>query len=448
MIPGLLITEGPKKGTYIQLKEKEPFWIGRSLRANFTIEGDTTVSNKHCQFLLTGSKLCMKDESRNGTRLNSRKIQNAWVILKIADTVRIGGTTHFQVVDVDASGETEEFFDINACLDDVKQRESFPEDRRALKNLGPYEILDLIGSGSFGAVYRSFSKELNRSIALKVFTRREEPTNKFMGRFLREAELLKKLSNPFLIHLYDAGEVEQDGVVYNYMAIEYFAGVNLTHHLTAHNGKISWSRVLKILIQTSEALQHMHENGVIHRDLKPDNILYDHIKNVAKIIDLGLGKCITDEERTTFCVTKTGSGLGTPNYMPIEQWKEAKNVNATADIYSLGATAYYLLTGTPPYFKYDDYLELLQAINEHKIIPLETVCPPEVPEELVRLVKKMMSYESKKRHSNARHLLDELYALAQQYGVSVDDIEKRLIKYQNHLLKGMLTMPPPSSGSF
>ena len=68
MIPGLLITEGPKKGTYIQLKEKEAFWVGRSLRADFVIEGDTTISNKHCQFLLTGTKLCMKDESRNGTR--------------------------------------------------------------------------------------------------------------------------------------------------------------------------------------------------------------------------------------------------------------------------------------------------------------------------------------------------------------------------------------------
>ncbi|MEK7486938.1 MAG: FHA domain-containing serine/threonine-protein kinase [Planctomycetota bacterium] len=427
MIPGLLVTasskklatEPSKKGIYIRFQEKEPFWLGRSIKADFMIDGDTTVSNRHCQFLLTGNKLCMKDESRNGTRLNSRNIHNTWTLLKLTDIIRVG-STHFQVVDVDSSSNTSEI-EASACQEDINQQEKLSGDLHPILNLGPYQNIETIGSGSFGTVYKSFHKNWQMLLALKVFTRGQEPTHNFMGRFLREADLLKRLNNPFLIRLYDAGEIQQEGTTFNYMAMEYFPGVNLTDHLTTHL-KISWQKVLKILIQTAEALEHMHSYEVIHRDIKPDNILYNDVKEVAKIIDLGLGKCITDEERTTFCITRTGSGLGTPNYMPIEQWKEAKNVNKTADIYSLGATAYYLLSGTPPYSKYNDYLELLQAINENKLIPLSEVCYPETPEELVRLITKMMSHHTKDRHSSAEELLSDLSKIAQKYQISIEEI--------------------------
>jgi serine/threonine protein kinase len=407
MIPGLLVTEGLNKGRYIQFPEKEPFWIGRSEEMDFKIPKDSVVSNRHCYFLRTGESLCMKDQSRNGTRLNNRKIHNSWAILKLMDIVCIGHT-HFQVIDVDAnSPEEDTTYDIDAIREDYEKSEKDAENSKTLTALGPYRNIEMIGSGAFGVVYKSLHEDWNKLVALKVFTGKEEPDDRFMGRFLREANLLKKLTHPSLIQLYDAGRIEKGNVTYNYIATEYFPGVNLHYHLKIY-GAMSWSKVVRILHQILQGLIHMHANNVIHRDIKPENILYNDIKQVAKLIDLGLGKSLTDEDRSTFCITKTGSGLGTPYYMPIEQWKEAKSAREPADIYALGATVYDLLTGFPPYGECKDDLEVFQAVRAQKLTPLERLCSEGTPLKLIDVIKTMMAYDPTDRYGSAQEVLEEL----------------------------------------
>ena len=414
MIPGLLVTEGEKKGLYLRIPEEKIFWIGRVPANDFFIENDPMVSGKHGQFLLKGTILYFKDQSRNGTRLNSRKIHQSWAVLKLTDILRIGAT-HLQVIDVDENTDLidSQNFDVNACLQDLEKREEFEGDSTSFHPIGAYYPIAPIGSGAFGVVYKAVHKERKKLVAMKVFTAKDEPTLNFMGRFLREAELLKKLNHPHLIRLYDAGQIEQPLPPKNYIAMEYFPGVNLRYHLRAH-GKMPWQKVLKILMQLAEALDHMHQQGVIHRDLKPDNILYNDIKGIAKIIDLGFGKCILDEERRTLFITQTGSSLGTPYYMAPEQWVEAKYVTESADIYSLGATAYCLLAARPPYTS-QDYLELFRAVSQQKFTPLETLCLPDTPKEFIRIIYTMMASDLKKRYSTSRKLLKELHAIALKY---------------------------------
>lgn len=407
MVPGLLVTEGDKKGLYIKIPENKLFWIGRNLTTDFQINEDKAVSNRHCSLLRKGSELYLTDESRNGTRLNARKIHKTTILLKLTDIFCIG-ETYFQVVDVDPLASTVSM-DINEYRQDIREAEKSSE-IPMLREFGEYQIIELIGTGSFGVVYKAIHPRFEQLVALKVFANHPDPSQKFMGRFLRESELLKKLSHPLLICLYDAGHIEIQNVPYQYIAMEYFPGVNLTYHVKEY-GKLPWKKVYSILFQVASALQYMHKNKIIHRDLKPHNILYNPIKNTLKIIDLGFGKCLTDEDRSVFYITKTGSGLGTPYYMPIEQWKSAKSVTERADIYSLGATAYYLLSGNHPYHICGSYLEVLEALSLRQLTPLETLSFPDTPPKLFEIIYKMMSFEPEERYVSCEELLQALCVL-------------------------------------
>jgi serine/threonine protein kinase len=415
MIPGLLITEGLKRGIYIQFPEGRPFWVGRTKDSDFVIDPDPMISAKHCLFLRRGSQLAMKDESTNGTRLNGRKVHHSRSLLKYADILRIGNT-HFQVVDLDDTESQSKLFDFQACMEDLQKQEQFPDDNRHLRTIGPYLNIEVIGSGSFGTVYKAVHVRLQKLVALKVFTNLEELGSEFEGRFLREIELLRKLDHPSIIRLYDTGTLRLEKESRSYLALEYFQGVNLSDHLKAQ-GAIPWQKVLKILFQITKALDYMHHIGVLHRDLKPDNIMYNDFKGVAKIIDLGLGKCILDQERETLCITQPNSSMGTPNFMPIEQWGSAKEVDERADIYSLGATAYTLLSNHLPYGVHKDFTQLYRYVVEHKLIPLAQLCPAEVPPIVIKMVEKMMAFDANSRFSTSKKLLDHIQEVSHSFQV-------------------------------
>ncbi|GAF96207.1 unnamed protein product, partial [marine sediment metagenome] len=194
------------------------------------------------------------------------------------------------------------------------------------------EILELIGCGGMGAVYKARQPKLNRLVALKILPRDAGRDPKFTERFAREARALASLSHPNIVALHDFGET--DGLCY--FVMEYVAGTNLREALRC--GKFSSSDALEVVPRICDALQYAHEEGIVHRDIKPENILLDQ-RGRIKIADFGLAKLLTAEGERD-CLTATRQVVGTPHYMAPEQTERPLEVDHRADIYSLGVVFY------------------------------------------------------------------------------------------------------------
>lgn len=211
------------------------------------------------------------------------------------------------------------------------------------------EILEFIGKGGMGAVYKARQKQLNRIVALKILPPQAATGAGFAERFAREARALAKLNHPHIVTLYEFGQA--DGLFYFLM--EYVDGITLRQLLGS--GRISPREALAIVPQICEALQFAHDEGIVHRDIKPENILLDkkgQVKiadfGVAKIVAEGLSEAAEDSPATSGELTAVGSTLGTPQYMAPEQIKNSAEVDHRADIYSLGVVFYQMLTGELP----------------------------------------------------------------------------------------------------
>ena len=408
MLPGLLLTEGTKRGLYLKFEEGAPFWIGRSETANFMIKHDPLISNLHCCLIRKGSQLALKDESTNGTKVNGCKVHNEIILLKNTD-ILVVGEWHFQVVDLEQASEESIKFDVDRCLKSYEQGKGNLD--KTLHEIGPYLPIEVIGSGAVGIVYKAIHRDTKKLVALKILPSSRQVDPEFVQRFFREVRLLQKLEHPNIIQLFDHDTIQKQDERWSYIALEYFQGVDLHAHLKTY-GPLSYPKVLKIFHQISKALVYMHEQGILHRDLKPHNILYNDIQELAKIVDLGFGKCIQQEERQTYFRTTTGSALGTPDFMPIEQWHYLKNVDVRADIYSLGATIYFLLAGEPPHGIQSDVISLYHAVLEKKMIPLEEKISKDLPKEALSLICRMLAFEAEERPASMKDVLNEVTQLS------------------------------------
>jgi predicted Ser/Thr protein kinase/type II secretory pathway pseudopilin PulG len=211
------------------------------------------------------------------------------------------------------------------------------------------EVLEFIGQGGMGAVYKVRQKQLDRIVALKILPPQAASGPGFAERFAREARALAKLNHPHIVTLYEFGQA--DGLFYFLM--EFVDGTNLRQVLNA--GRIAPKEALAIVPQICEALQFAHENGIVHRDIKPENILLSRegrVKiadfGVAKIVAEGLNEAAGTPVAPAGELTEAGSTIGTPQYMAPEQIKNSAEVDHRADIYSLGVVFYQMLTGELP----------------------------------------------------------------------------------------------------
>lgn len=200
------------------------------------------------------------------------------------------------------------------------------------------EILDLIGHGGMGFVYKARQKNLGRIVALKILSASlmNDPT--FAERFSREARAMAMMNHPNIISIYDFGCREQS----HYLVMEYVDGLNLRQ--IVQGAELSPAETLQLIPQLCDALQYAHDRGVVHRDIKPENVLVSQ-EGAVKIADFGLAK-LTDPNN--FTLTQTKQVMGTPNYMAPEQREKPVSVDHRADIYSLGVVIYELLTGELP----------------------------------------------------------------------------------------------------
>ncbi|MBM3991785.1 MAG: serine/threonine protein kinase [Planctomycetes bacterium] len=203
-----------------------------------------------------------------------------------------------------------------------------------------YELVELIGRGGMGAVYKAVQKGLQRTVAIKVLPADAAADPTFAERFTREGRALARLDHPNIVGIHDSGVA---GGLY-YFVMEFVDGANLRQMVRA--GKVEPVQALGIVSQVCEALQYAHEEGIVHRDIKPENILVDR-RGRVKIADFGLAKLL-GAAQTDLNLTRTQQAMGTPHYMAPEQWEKPAEVDHRADIYALGVVFYELLTGELP----------------------------------------------------------------------------------------------------
>src|SRR5262245_55159061 len=245
------------------------------------------------------------------------------------------------------------------------------------------ELLELLGRGGMGAVYKARQKNLDRIVALKVIPPEAAKDPTFAERFQREARAMARLNHANIVTVYDFGQV---GEVY-YLLMEYVDGVNLRHALRAAH--LAPTETLAIVPQICDALQYAHDQGVVHRDIKPENILLDRLGRV-KIADFGLAKML-GKGPDNFTLTATQQIMGTPRYMAPEQVERPSSVDHRADIYSLGVVFYEMLTGELPMGRFEP--------PSHKV---------QVDVRIDHVVLRTLEKEPERRYQRASQLKTEL----------------------------------------
>ncbi|MHC5540123.1 serine/threonine protein kinase, partial [Singulisphaera rosea] len=260
-----------------------------------------------------------------------------------------------------------------------------------LANHPDYEIRRELGRGGMGVVYLAHNTMMGRDEVLKVMGRQIMERPGVLGRFQREIRAVAKLHHPNIVAAYAAFRIE-GGLVF---AMEYIEGLDLAKLVRA-KGPLSVAHAAYFAHQAALGLQHAHEKGLIHRDIKPHNLMLtpDGKARVVKVLDFGLAKA-SREENGDGGLTTEGQALGTPDYIAPEQILNAHDVDIRADLYSLGGTLFYLLTGRPP-FQCTSLYDVYQAHISRDAEPLNVI-RPEVPAELAALVAKMLAKEPRRR---------------------------------------------------
>jgi eukaryotic-like serine/threonine-protein kinase len=211
--------------------------------------------------------------------------------------------------------------------------------KRSTRELAGFTLISRLGSGGMGTVYKARQKSLDREVALKVLPPKLAQDEIFIQRFFREARAVAKLNHPNIVQGIDVGEASG----YFYFAMEFVEGATLKD-IIHQRGAMPEKEALDIIEQMSKGLAHAHAHGLVHRDIKPDNVLID-LHGTAKLCDLGLARGTKGDS----ALTQTGITLGTPHYISPEQARSEATLDARADLYSLGATWFHLIAGTPPY---------------------------------------------------------------------------------------------------
>jgi serine/threonine protein kinase len=263
-----------------------------------------------------------------------------------------------------------------------------------------YRILSKIGRGSTGTVYRARDLALDRDAAIKVLHRELAEHEEIKARFAREARAAARLSHPNVIPVYTTGE--EEGVPY--LVMEYFDGVPLDRYLE-QRGRLGPEETVSILLQCLDALEHAHDQGILHRDLKPQNLLYSETSKRLKIVDFGLAKALSAGRFET----AAGTLLGSPPYMSPEQIR-GRPLTPASDLYSAGVVAFEMLCHSPPFDSQNVSGCLYHAVHTPAPSPRERV--PGVPKALADAVLKMLEKNPADRFANAGEAIRVFKALS------------------------------------
>ena len=278
--------------------------------------------------------------------------------------------------------------------------------------LGKYKLISLLGSGGMSAVYLAEHTLMRRRVAIKVLPQSRIEDSSYLERFHREAQAVASLDHPNIMRAYD---VDQEGKVH-FLVMEYIEGQSLLE-LVNSKPQLKFVHCAEYMRQSAEGLSHAHEEGMIHRDIKPGNILVDK-RGVVKILDMGLAMFFDpsgkDDEQASLTIQHNERVLGTADYLSPEQALNSHQVDVRTDIYSLGCTFYFILTGHPP-FPEGSLAQRLLFHQTKQPAPVEKD-RPDVPPSLTAILRKMMEKRPEDRYQTATEVQEALSKWLIEFG--------------------------------
>jgi tetratricopeptide (TPR) repeat protein len=274
--------------------------------------------------------------------------------------------------------------------------------------LGNYTVQECIGRGGMGTVFRAVHRRMNRVVALKVLPPQLTKKQVAVERFQREVETAAQLTHPNIVTAYDADEAQ--GI--HFLVMEYVEGTNLAEHVAGH-APLPLEDALNVVLQTAEGLSYAHERGIVHRDVKPANLIRDAAGTV-RILDVGLARiheALAPEDRpgdplANPSLTQAGSFVGTIDFMAPEQSRDPRAVDLRADVYGLGCTLYFLLTGTPVYPLAT--VEARLRAHQSQDIPSLRRAGLDVPDRLDAALRRMLAKKPEDRFGSMREVITAL----------------------------------------
>jgi len=281
----------------------------------------------------------------------------------------------------------------------ARLREAIEAERSGSAITG-YKILGKLGAGAMATVYKAKQISLDRIVALKKLPKKFSQNPQFIERFFAEGRAAAQLNHPNIVQAFDVGN---EGDVY-YFVMEYVEGRSVHEDIVTHK-RFKEADAINIAIQVAEALEHAHERGLIHRDVKPKNIMINK-EGVVKLADMGLARAMSDVEAAE---AEAGRAFGTPYYISPEQIRGEKDIGPPADIYSLGVTLYHMVTGSVP-FEGKNPSSVMHKHLKSELIPPDHV-NPKLGAGISEVIEMMMAKRVKDRYQNCSDLLVDLRAL-------------------------------------
>ena len=274
--------------------------------------------------------------------------------------------------------------------------------------LGHYVLEELIGGGGMGVVFRSTDTRLNRIVAIKVLTYRDGKVKEIVRRFQQEAQSAAQLAHENIAQVYDVGE--HNG--WNYIAFEYVDGQNIRDSVI-RDGPLPVATAISYAMQASEALNHACDRDVVHRDVKPSNLIVTQ-EGQVKLVDMGLAR-LHQVESSDEDLTESGMTLGTFDYISPEQGQDPRSADIRSDLYSLGCSLYYMLTGKAPFPHGTALQKLLHHASD--MPPDPRVHRDNLPDELVGVLNKLLAKKPSQRYQHPIALIAALQSIADREGM-------------------------------
>jgi len=273
--------------------------------------------------------------------------------------------------------------------------------RKSTNRIQGYRIIRKLGAGAMATVFLAQQESLDRPVAIKVLPKKFSENEDFLQRFYKEGRAAAKLNDANIVQAYDVGQSGE----YHYIVMEYVDGTTAYDQIIEKK-RLSEEEALPIIRQVAKALQHAHERGFIHRDIKPKNIMISKNGDV-KLADLGLARALDDQHAAE---AEAGRAYGTPYYISPEQIKGKKNITPAADLYGLGATLYHMVTGNVP-FPGKNPSDVMHRHLKQELVPPDHINPTLSPG-FSQIIEMMMAKDVSQRYQNARDLIEDLDTVA------------------------------------